>query len=88
MGIRHHLRKSWVSKEIAMPDQTSIATSGINWTQVKEKLPKTAWPHLEEVQRAYEGGRENSARAVELALREKVAGLRRRFEALKQEGGK
>jgi hypothetical protein len=54
---------------------------------MKESLPETAWPQLEEVQKAYESDLDEPARAVELALREKVSGLRMKFEALKG-GGK
>jgi hypothetical protein len=61
--------------------------SNIDWAQMKESLPETAWPQLEEVQKAYESDLDEPARAVELALREKVSGLRMKFEALKG-GGK
>jgi hypothetical protein len=61
-----------------------MSTSKINWSQVKGSLPKTAGPLLEEMKQIYEAGGEDPARGVELALREKVAKLRLRFDAIKE----
>jgi N12 class adenine-specific DNA methylase len=69
-------------------EQPIMATPKIDWAKMKDGLPKTAWQQLEDVQRAYEANNDDPARAVEMALREKVTGLRRRFEALKKETGK
>jgi hypothetical protein len=70
------------------PQQEKAKTGkpAINWPQLKESLPKTGWPVLEEVQNAYSSDAEDPARAVELTLRGKTASLRTQFETLK--GGK
>jgi hypothetical protein len=56
--------------------------SNIDWAKIKQGLPKTAGPQVEAIQEAYESGSE-PARAVEIALRERLAALRIRFQELK-----
>jgi len=65
--------------------KTNLASiSGVNWQLVKASLPKASWEVLDSVQKAYEGDRSDPARAVELALRSNIAGLKKRFESLKE----
>jgi len=69
-------------------EQTKVSTSVIDWAQIKNTLPKTAWGLVDEVREAYDSTHNEPARAVELALREKTSELRRQFETLKKEAGK
>ncbi|HXX73831.1 MAG TPA: hypothetical protein VEI50_01720 [Nitrospiraceae bacterium] len=61
---------------------------GIEWKKISETLPKTAAQLVRDIQRAYESGGDDPARAVDMTLLEKLSGVRARFEALKKEGAK
>jgi len=58
--------------------------SDIDWDKVEESIPSTAAELLKVVRDAYESESDDAARAVEIALREKLATLTRRFEAVKE----
>ena len=64
------------------PQGLATGKSNLDWAKIRQGLPKTAGPQVDLIQKAYESGAE-PARAVELALREKLAALRLRFEELK-----
>ncbi len=64
------------------PQETVAYRSDIDWASIRQKLPRTAGPQVEVIQQAYENSSE-PARAVEMALRERLAALRIRFQELK-----
>ncbi|HEV2045633.1 MAG TPA: hypothetical protein VGQ95_03445 [Chthoniobacterales bacterium] len=76
-------------KQLSVAPGTSknnlVSISGVNWQQVKASLPKASSEVLDSVQKAYEADPSDPARAVELALRSNIAGLKTRFESLKKE---
>lgn len=53
----------------------------IAWDRVKERLPGTARELVDEIQNACEERPDEPARAIEMALRSRIAGLRNRFRA-------
>ena len=55
----------------------------VDWEAIGENLPEASSELLKLVADAHESGGDEPARAVELMLREQIAGLKRRFEALK-----
>ena len=55
----------------------------VNWKAIGEHLPNTSLELLKLVSDAHESDDDDPARAVELMLREQIAGLRSRFEELK-----
>lgn len=60
--------------------------SDIDWDNVKESLAPSVAPLLESVREAYESGGDDAARAVDLAIREQLADLTRKFEEVKRSG--
>jgi len=64
------------------PQETATCTSNIDWASIKQRLPKTAGHQVEVIEQAYESATE-PARAVEMALRQRLAALRIRFQELK-----
>ena len=64
--------------------------SNIDWTRVKESVPKTAHELLDVIQNACEGAQTSStgqeqdpARMAEMAIREKLSELKQKFERIK-----
>jgi len=56
--------------------------SDIDWDSIRESLPPSALPLLDLVREANEAAGDDAARAVDLALRERIAELTQTFEAV------
>ena len=63
-----------------MSDQSA---GKIRWNLIREKVPSTVIPLLDEIEKACSGDVEDPAREIELAFREKISALGARFTALK-----
>jgi len=62
------------------------SSDGIAWDQVSDRLPSTTHELLEEIRSVYIENPDESARAIEVALRARLAKLELRFEAAKKGG--